>query len=157
MVKEKWKPTHTLEIQICPKQVDIYTTSVVIATCVILPKNRELWWRKVKRLAVIGELNPGLLVWAAGALPLSYDNQTTSNPHNPLHVLHRWCWIPQSDSWRLLSMCHTISARGAPHKDEFLKMFTHCRNCLARGQEENGWDRPAFLACCTGNGMLRTM
>ena len=28
------------------------------------------------------------LAWAASALPLSHNNQTTTIPHNPLHVLH---------------------------------------------------------------------
>ena len=36
------------------------------------------------------ESNPGHLACAASALPLSYDNQTTTSPHNPLYVLHRW-------------------------------------------------------------------
>ena len=38
------------------------------------------------------ESNPGHLDCAASALPLSYDNQTTTGPHNPLYVLHRWDW-----------------------------------------------------------------
>ena len=46
----------------------------------------------------------------ASALPLSYDKQTTTSPHNPLFVLHRWCWnvwvtLPGSP----LSMCHRTS------------------------------------------------
>ena len=36
------------------------------------------------------ESNPGHLACAASALPLSYDNRTTTSPHNPLYVLHRW-------------------------------------------------------------------
>ena len=36
------------------------------------------------------ESNPGHLAYAASALPLSYDNRTTTSPHNPLYVLHRW-------------------------------------------------------------------
>ena len=36
------------------------------------------------------ESNPEHLVCAASVLPLSYDNQTTTSPHNPLYVLHRW-------------------------------------------------------------------
>ena len=35
------------------------------------------------------------LAWAASALPLSYDSQTTTNLHNPLYVLHRWYWMLQ--------------------------------------------------------------
>ena len=27
------------------------------------------------------------------SLPLSYDNQTTTSPQNPLYVLHRWYWM----------------------------------------------------------------
>ena len=33
------------------------------------------------------ELNPGHLACAASTLPLSYDNRTTTSPHNPLYVL----------------------------------------------------------------------
>ena len=36
------------------------------------------------------ESNPGHLACAASTLPLSYDNRTTTSPHNPLYVLHRW-------------------------------------------------------------------
>ena len=36
------------------------------------------------------ESNPGHLACAASALPLSYDNRTTTSPHNPLYILHRW-------------------------------------------------------------------
>ena len=35
------------------------------------------------------ELNPGHLACAANALPLSYDNWTTTIAHNPLCILHR--------------------------------------------------------------------
>ena len=34
--------------------------------------------------------NTGHLACAASALPLSHDSQTTTNPHNPLYILHRW-------------------------------------------------------------------
>ena len=30
------------------------------------------------------------LAWAASDLLLSYGNRTTTNPHNPLYVLHKW-------------------------------------------------------------------
>ena len=33
------------------------------------------------------ESNPGHLACAASALPLSYNNQTTTSTHNPLYVL----------------------------------------------------------------------
>ena len=48
-------------------------------------------YRKVKWLAVAvnGTQDTGC---ATSALPLSCDNLTTSSPHNPLHVLHRWDW-----------------------------------------------------------------
>ena len=36
------------------------------------------------------ESNPGHLACAASALPLSYDNRTTTSPHNPLYVVHGW-------------------------------------------------------------------
>ena len=42
------------------------------------------------------ESNPGHLACAASALPLSHDNWTTTNPHNPLQsstVLYRHCKI----------------------------------------------------------------
>ena len=43
------------------------------------------------------ESNPGHLACAASVLPLSYDNQTTTSPHNPLYVLHRWTEMPLLD------------------------------------------------------------
>ena len=54
------------------------------------------------------------LAWAASALPLSYNNQTTTNPHNPRYVLHRWYWMPQSHTRQPLSMCHQNFVRGWP-------------------------------------------
>ena len=38
----------------------------------------------------------------ASSLMLSHDSQTTTNPHNPLYVLHRWYWMLQLQP---LSMC----------------------------------------------------
>ena len=32
------------------------------------------------------ELNPGHLVWTTSAVPMSYDNQTTTNTHNSLRI-----------------------------------------------------------------------
>ena len=47
-------------------------------------------WGKNRRSEKAGshwESNPGHpLAWAASALPLSHDSQTTTNPHNPLYV-----------------------------------------------------------------------
>ena len=37
----------------------------------------------------------GLWYWAMSTLP--------TNPHNPLYVLHRWYWLPQSHTWQPLS------------------------------------------------------
>ena len=48
-------------------------------------------YRKVKWLAVTGNGTQDTGC-ATSALPLTYDNLTTSSPHNPLHVLHRWDW-----------------------------------------------------------------
>ena len=64
------------------------------------------------------ESNPARipLAWAASALPLSYDSRTTTNPHNPLYVLHRWYWMPQT-----LSMCHQNSVRGQPENSLHLE------------------------------------
>ena len=45
---------------------------------------------KIEKASSRRESNPGHLACAASALPLSYDNRTTINPHNPLDVLHRW-------------------------------------------------------------------
>ena len=52
--------------------------------------------------------------WAASAQPLSHDSRTTTNAHNPLYVLHRWYWMPQSHTWQPLSMCYQNSIRGRP-------------------------------------------
>ena len=37
------------------------------------------------------ESNPGhLWLEPASALPLSHNSRTTTSPHNPLYVLHKW-------------------------------------------------------------------
>ena len=54
------------------------------------------------------------LAWAASALSLSHDSRRTNPPHNPLYILHRWYWMPQSHTWQPLSMCHQNSVRGRP-------------------------------------------
>ena len=47
---------------------------------------------KLKQTAVLlgSSINSHEPACAVSALPLSYNNQTTTNPHNPLYVLHRW-------------------------------------------------------------------
>ena len=49
---------------------------------------------QVKKAGSPWESNKGLLCMAlaASALPQSYDNWTTTSPHNPLYVLRRWDW-----------------------------------------------------------------
>ena len=39
------------------------------------------------------ELNPGHLACAASALPLTYDNQTTTSPYKSLPLYTDWCYI----------------------------------------------------------------
>ena len=51
------------------------------------------------------ESNPGHLACATNALPLSYDNWTTTSPQNPLYVLHRWYCMPWLHTWQPLSIC----------------------------------------------------
>ena len=62
---------------------------------------------RVKRLAV-GQL----WLWAASALPLSHNSRVTTNPHNPLYVLHRRYRMTQPHTWQPLSMCRQNSVRG---------------------------------------------
>ena len=64
-------------------------------------------WGEVKKAGSHRE--PGVkpktpLAWAASALPLSHDSCTTTNPHNPLYVLHRWYWMPQSHTRQPFSL-----------------------------------------------------
>ena len=75
--------------------------------------NKMLWGENRGKWK--GQQSPGVksrtpLVWAASALPLSHNSRTTTNPHNPLYVLHRWYWMPQSYTWQPLSMCHSVCA-----------------------------------------------
>ena len=52
-----------------------------------LKERLDVFEAKVEKSEKAGsrrELNPGHLTCAASALPLSYDNRTTTNPHNPL-------------------------------------------------------------------------
>ena len=73
-------------------------------------ENRGKW--KGQQLPGVEPRTP--LAWAASALPLSHDSWTTTNPHNPLYILHGWYWMPQSHTWQLLSMCHQNSVRVWP-------------------------------------------
>ena len=73
-------------------------------------KNRGKW--KSQQASGVKPRTP--LAWAATALPLSYNNWTTTNPHNLLYVLHRWDWMPQSHTWQPLSMYRQNSVRGQP-------------------------------------------
>ena len=54
------------------------------------------------------------LAWAVSALSLSHDSWMTTNLHNPLYLLHRWYWMPQSHTWQPLSMCRQNSVWGWP-------------------------------------------
>ena len=47
---------------------------------------KRIWifWGKIEESEKAKESNPGHLAWAASALPLSYDNWTTTSHHNPL-------------------------------------------------------------------------
>ena len=72
------------------------------------------------------------LAWAASALPLSHNSWTTTSPHNPLYVLHKWYWMPQSHTWQPLSMCRQNSIRGRPanslHQERtHAEWFTHSK------------------------------
>ena len=59
------------------------------------------------------ESNPGHLACAASALTLSYNNRTTTSPHNPLYVLAQVITkMPQSHIRQPLSMCRQNSVRG---------------------------------------------
>ena len=73
-------------------------------------ENRGKW----KRPAAAGSWPRTPLAWATSALPLSYDSRTTTNPHNPLYILHRWYWMPQLHTWQPLSMCRQNSVRDRP-------------------------------------------
>ena len=70
----------------------------------------------VPRQRMDRKLNQGRL-WLAGAtsaLPLSHDSRTTTNPHNPLYVLHMWYWMPQSHTWQPLSISGVARAQPMP-------------------------------------------
>ena len=49
------------------------------------------------------ESKPGHLACAASALPLSYDNRTTTSTHNPLYVLQE-CIDSLTDVLRVVSV-----------------------------------------------------
>ena len=61
------------------------------------------------------ELNPGHLACAASALPLSYDNWTTANPHNP----PLWLFVKVfSVKFRGVASIGCISGSFLPRKQE---------------------------------------
>ena len=77
----------------------------------------ELWDKN--RGKYKGRQPPGVeprtpLAWATSTLPLSHDSRTTTNPHNPLYVLHRWYSMPQSHTWQPLSIVPSNPIRGQP-------------------------------------------
>ena len=49
-------------------------------------------WKLGKKGQQCWELNPGQLVLAASALPLSYNRLTSSTPFHTLLILRRWYW-----------------------------------------------------------------
>ena len=55
-------------------------------------------------------------------LSLSYGNRTTTNPHNPLYVLYRWYWMPQSHTWQPLSICCQHSVSGRPESSLYQEL-----------------------------------
>ena len=77
------------------------------------------------------ESNPGHLAWATSALPLIHDSWTTINPHNPLYVLHRWYWMPQSYTWQPISMCHRtplgVDRNFSPSGNTHAEWFSHSK------------------------------
>ena len=82
-----------------------------------LASSWKLWCKnggkkKNEKAGSCRESNLGHLAHTASALPLSLDNQTTTNPYNLLCVLHRWYWMPQLHTWQQLSMCCQNSVRG---------------------------------------------
>ena len=69
----------------------IHTNFVVIAHMHV-NISQQTFFEKMKseKAGIYLESNSGDLACAASALPMSYDNQTTTNPHNPLYILHRY-------------------------------------------------------------------
>ena len=63
--------------------------------CVCVHKERldvfEVKIEGSKKAGSHPESNPGHLACAASALPLSYDNRTTTSPHNPLYTPGTGC------------------------------------------------------------------
>ena len=86
----------------------------------------------------------GLWYWAMSTLPTS--------PHNPLYVLLRWYWMPQSHTWQPLStwtkeqagnsnspqVFHSLSQ----HTDEACSLSNrtcHCLWCTQPSYHQYGW------------------
>ena len=67
-----------------------------------------LLWGRMNKPAVTGQssrLELHVTVFYHWAI---YNNQTTTNPHNPLCVLHRWYWMSQSHTWQPLSLVPNV-------------------------------------------------
>ena len=111
-------------------------------------KNRGKW--KGRQLPGVESRTP--LGWAPSVLPLSHNSRTTTSPHNPLYVLHRWYWMPQSHTWQPLNMCHQNSIRGRP-ENSLLQERTHaewfCENKInLRKTEEKLQKLIVFESTC---------
>ena len=61
------------------------------------------------------ESNPGHLACAASALPLRYDNRTTTSPpQSSIYTAQVGLKCPSCNTWQPLSMCRQNSVRGRP-------------------------------------------
>ena len=90
--------THHRTQYLKPHPLEMVYTRILRASCLMLEiknldvirQNRGKW----KGQQPAGVKPRTSLAWAATALPLSHNSRTTTKPRNPLHVLHRWYWMP---------------------------------------------------------------
>ena len=73
------------------------------------------------------EVNNQFNAWAASALPLSYDNWTTTDPHNPLYVLsdqtNAWSFSVQGHRQLLASLASRI--KFVARDKTWIRIFGH--------------------------------
>ena len=84
----------TESLENVPISADIVSSdnsSITVNIHSFIKERLDVFEAKIKESEKAGshqQLNPEHLACAANALPLSYDNRTTSSPHNPLCILY---------------------------------------------------------------------
>ena len=82
----------------CKQGMNIIAQSRSHDSLMLRTKEMEVKLEESEKASSHQESNPGHLACAASALPLSYDNRTTTSPQNPLHVQQKLLLVNKSQT-----------------------------------------------------------